>query len=492
MHQKILIRYRPTEREPVSGHLTIRSNDSTHPLVRIPIASTVPAPELSVSPGDLEFEPLDPEGGGGCDFDRINRQTFQVRNSGSDDLFVTGWELDPPEAEEAFEVCATGKWGLDLAYAPSQERAWRVVFWPPYPGTYQAAVHLESTGGVARVQLSATDAREPHLAVSPALLAWPLLAPGESEGQTLVLSNDGSFPTTVRSFAIEPAEAADAYAIVSDALAPEGTGLAEPIPIGGRVEVEVVHTAAAEPVEATLRIEHDAVDQESPVAVLLRGTSPIPMVEAEPPALTFAAPPPGEPVTKHLRVVNPGGEPVQVWSVSVGAAPGAPEEPLPAFTIDPPDLEGTLEPGTGRLFAVTYTRPAQDAQDETACLVVTGDDPRRNEPLCALLSALQSPEGTPPTAAIEVIPDVTVPLGTELTFDATTSSDPDAGDGITAWRWLLLARPPGGAVGLVGEGPTVTLTPDTLGAWTVALEVTDGTGLPSDETLLAVDVVEPL
>ena len=488
--QEIPLRYRPATREPLTGSLRIASNDLTQPLVTVPIQSVAPAPRLELDPAALTWAALDPAGGGGCEHDFANRLPFDVRNAGSDDLFVTAWVLAPEAQAAAFEVCPN-RWGLDNAYAPGQERTWRVVFAPTYPGTYEATLSLSSTGGDAGVQLRATDVREPHLGADPPLLAWPLLQAGATAGLSLSLSNDGTFPTTVSALTIAPAEAAAAYELVGEAIDPETGGLLAPIPVGGRVELEVVHTAPDAPLEATLLVEHDATDVASPLVVRLLGTSPIPMLETAPAELVFVDPPAGEPVTKHLRLHNPGREAVQVWNVGLGPAPGELPAPLPPFAIDPDHFQATLDPGSGRVFAATYTREAGMAADQAICFTVESDDPRRNDPLCTLVRSVMVHEGAPPVVAAEVLPAAEVPVGTLVTLDASASSDPDAGDAVAGWRWLVLARPDGSATALEVAGATATLSTDVPGDWEVALEITDTTGLTSGEARLTFSAAPP-
>ena len=486
--QEVPILFRPASRDPINGSLRIVSNDETQPLITIPIASTAPAPKLEVAPARLTWDALDPAGGGGCEFDHLNRRTFQVENAGSDDLFVTEFELRPEAAAAGFEVCPN-RWGLEHAYIPEQERAWRVIFWPSYPGTYEGSVVLSSTGGEASVQLQATDTREPHLLADPPLLAWPL---GETEGQRLVFSNDGTFPTTVSALQIVPEAAAEAYALEGEAIDPETGGLLAPIETGGQVEIQVVHTAPDAPLEATLVVEHDAIGIDSPLEVPLMGTTSIPMLETAPTTLTFVDAPADEPVTKHLRLHNRGGVAVQVWEVGLGRAPGELPAPLPPFAIEPDVFQATLDPAAGRIFEVTYTRDPGMAANQSICFLASGDDPRRNDPLCTLIHSLLVHEGTPPIAAAEVLPAAEVPVGTEITLDASTSSDADDGDGIASWRWLLLTRPEGAATPLEGDGANVTLTTDVEGTWEVLLEVTDTTGLPSPEVLLSFTAFLPI
>ncbi|MGM0556689.1 MAG: PKD domain-containing protein [Myxococcota bacterium] len=80
-------------------------------------------------------------------------------------------------------------------------------------------------------------------------------------------------------------------------------------------------------------------------------------------------------------------------------------------------------------------------------------------------------ENTAPVAAAEG-PDQ-VAVGDSVTLDASGSTDPD-GDSLS-YTWSISSAPSGSSATLSGEtGSQTTLTPDAAGAYTVAVEVSDG------------------
>jgi outer membrane protein assembly factor BamB len=108
------------------------------------------------------------------------------------------------------------------------------------------------------------------------------------------------------------------------------------------------------------------------------------------------------------------------------------------------------------------TAPATSAADGTAVLYIGSRDQK--------VYAIKSPrtaltDNDPPVPHLQISPSQSVPAGTEVTFDASTSTDPE-GDPIY-YTWDL-------GDGTLATGPVVYHTYWTAGSYPVTLTVTDG------------------
>lgn len=146
---------------------------------------------------------------------------------------------------------------------------------------------------------------------------------------------------------------------------------------------------------------------------------------------------------------DPDGD-VLTFTWSLDAAPVGTSaklsQPGGARTELTPDMPGTYE--------VTLTATDGSASDSVTVEIEVAAPPPNRAP--------QADAG----------PDQNVPVGTQVTLDATGSSDPDGDDLDYAWRFVTS---PGSAPSLTGdEGPTPSFTPPEAGDYTLELTVSDG------------------
>ena len=135
---------------------------------------------------------------------------------------------------------------------------------------------------------------------------------------------------------------------------------------------------------------------------------------------------------------------------------------------DAKDLSGTTQRITGQAavntniegsYQVTYT--------------VTDQSPKANQ-TTIVETVKVGPDNRAPIARIKVTPGINGIAPYKITLDGTSSSDPDAGDSIAAYRWFL----PGGV-----ENTNATVI-QTLaeGTYEIKLAVTDQNGATDEET----------
>ncbi len=253
VQQPIEILYQPRERAAVTGTLSIRSDDPNNPFVQVPIRSQVPTPELSVPEQPVVWDTFDPAAGTTCGDGRANEERFDVTNSGTDDMFVTNWELAGADADQ-FEVCP-GRTGLQDAYTPGYRSTWKAMFGPVFPGTYSAEVRLQSNAGEATVTLTGTDPREPHLDVDVRVLHYdaqfdPAAEVAIRQLRHVALTNNGDYPTTITALAlVAPDEPGGVDQDTMDAAYDAKIWLApgDPAELGARLRLQVGRVHHREP-----------------------------------------------------------------------------------------------------------------------------------------------------------------------------------------------------------------------------------------------------
>ena len=164
---------------PVSGALTITSDDSDEPVLLVPLMGTgvQGVADIAVTPDNLQF---------GARFVGVaSFDTVRVRNVGTAVLHVTG-------ATAAPSVFTVAPGAFDLV--PGAQRALAVGFQPaaagPVSGTLTIASDDFDEPGVA-VGLAGSGIMPPTLVISPDSLSASV-APGGQATRVLTLSNPGS------------------------------------------------------------------------------------------------------------------------------------------------------------------------------------------------------------------------------------------------------------------------------------------------------------
>ena len=160
------------------GEILIASNDPLAPAAVVPAEMFVQGePDIAVSDSLIAF--------GEVFLGASVADTLIVSNPGCDLLVIDAISTDDPQ----FSVVPAA-----LALAPEAQGLLVVTFTPTSLGAQAAVLRLESNDPddpVIDIPLSAECVAPPVAGVSPARLA-AILAPGESEIQTLTISNTGS------------------------------------------------------------------------------------------------------------------------------------------------------------------------------------------------------------------------------------------------------------------------------------------------------------
>jgi hypothetical protein len=220
-------------------------------------------------------------------------------------------------------------------------------------------------------------------------------------------------------------------------------------------------------------------DPEQPtVTVALIGTGTQPgSVAVTPAVLDFGRVGEGRTVTRALKISS--GGPADLFLASLGFAAGTPSAFGYVGSVATPAV---LAAGNELSLAVHFS-PTPVTQLASGALAIVTSDPLQpvvQVPLTAQINrapvavASGSVNGGAPQLNL-----VSAQAGAIVQLDGSASDDPD-GDLPLAFSWTLTTRPAGSAAAL---SSSTTLAPvlslDVAGIYSVQLEVTDATGLPS-------------
>ena len=233
------------------------------------------------------------------------------------------------------------------------------------------------------------------------------------------------------------------------------------------------------------------------VVVSLAGNGNNPCIRVNPEALAFGGALPNRETTRPLRIESCGGQPLEIFSITLSddTAPAFALTPaLPEFPLVLPAVQRDAPPPSQDI-AIGFTPPAIEAYAGTA--IISSNDPVRpviEIPLTGRGSDNQCPVAVVADAVINIRPHTIVEL------DGSLSTDPDGPNGQPLhYEWLITQRPDGSS-GSPAERfedrrrpadtgiPDDTSTPNVLffadfaGSYTLELRVIDNQGLmaPSD------------
>jgi PGF-CTERM protein len=270
---------------------------------------------------------------------------FVLANTGEAPLAVEGASL---AGSDQFSLVGE----LPDEVGPGQQASVTVAFSPSETSAVQATVSVDTndseTGG-----LSATvtgEGIETDLSLSSASMTFGETSVGDAKELSVTLTNDGT--ETVQVSGLSLAGSDDAFTVV------ESPGGIDP---GESAELVVVF----EPGETrsyggTITVETES--EEAPdLGISLSGSGTAPKLQAAPQSVNFGKTVTGEILTRDVRLINRGNEPLSIESLSiVGANQGA-------FSIQG-GAPGLLAPGEGATVTVRFA-PSQ-ATPHSATLVV--------------------------------------------------------------------------------------------------------------------------
>jgi hypothetical protein len=302
----------------------------------------------------------------------------------------------------------------------------------------------------------------PAIEVTPELLDFGLLDPGESASASFTIRSVGSVALGVEDIRV---------------LASDFTLVGAPAPLslapGEETSVDVVYTAGGMTAGGWVSIFSD--DGLRPEArVQLVGEAISPAIRLEPVPVDFSAVARGDVGTEELRVVNAGTATLTILDVSVtGAGFGA---------SSPWSGTATLAPGEQLPLSLTFSPPGSGSFDGIVWVSSDAPTPRVSAPLVGTSGR--------PVAVCRAEPRQVAANDEQTQLVGTDSYDPEGGT-ITAWTWTMVERPPGsGAVLPAFSGPIVSgFGPDLAGIYTFSLVVENEAGLASEPCLTEVQAV---
>jgi len=218
--------------------------------------------------------------------------------------------------------------------------------------------------------------------------------------------------------------------------------------------------------------------QQPTVTVSLIGTGTQPgSVAVSPSLLDFGRVGEGRSATRALKISS--GGPADLFLDSLGFAAGTPAAFGYVGSVATP---AALASGAELSLAVHFS-PTPDTQLASGALAIVTSDPAQpvvQVPLVAQINrapvavASGSVDDGPPQVNL-----ISAPAGAIVELDGSTSVDPD-GDLPLTFAWTLTTRPAGSAALLSSPAaPKPVLSLDVAGIYSLQLEVTDATGLPS-------------
>lgn len=308
----------------------------------------------------------------------------------------------------------------------------------------------------------------PHLLVTPAALAF-----GDSPQQfpktlSLLLENGGQATLSLGAATLDGPQAA---------MFKLGTAVPAQLVAAATATIPLIFTpTAAGAASATLHLASD--DPDSPVLdVPVSGSGTLTGgLSVAPAMLAFGRVGEGEAQVLPLTLSSLG--PADLYISALTITPASMGFALVGSTMTP----ATLGAGKSAQIAVRYS-PQPGAEATSATLTISSSDPRQPSLQVSLTASVNHAPIPVATGAVPPAPplatSVSAGIGATVILDGTASSDSD-GDVPLTYRWTLRSRPEGSAAAIVNSAIVTTqLTLDVAGIYTVALAVTDSTGLES-------------
>ncbi|MBI4603231.1 MAG: choice-of-anchor D domain-containing protein [Planctomycetes bacterium] len=400
------VRFAPQQAGKQSAGVTVASDDSDEPAVRVACAGQGLSPDIQVTPASLAF--------GSQTVDTTSPpQPLRVKNEGNAKLTVTAVQSSGAQ----FQVLGVPP--LPATVDPGVELAFEVRFKPSAAGERSGAVTIASDDpdeAKVEVPCTGTGAAVPtsDIAVSPASLDFGGVALGTtSPPRPLEVRNEGDAALVVASVATtDPA-------FVLSGLPP----LPATLPPGAAATLQVaLRPAEARTYDAQARIASDDPD-EPIVAVALRGTGLArPDITATPASLDF-----GE------RVVETASPPRKVTVGNVGPGTLRVEKVRSLdsqfHVLGLPPLPLELARGGSFSFKVVFS--PDRAGPQASRLSISSNDPHQPELPVGLAGSGVEPSPPPPPP-----PPTGAPLFRR--GDANDSGRIDLSDAVFVLGWLFL------------------------------------------------------
>ena len=342
--QDLPVVFSPTTEGPVSGNLTLQTDDPVVASVVVSLTGKGTRSKIAVSPASVAF--------GAQRVSTTQSRIISVTNEGSASLRVsfvsTSGSPDFSAPSPSFEL------------PPGAYRELTVSFTPTVEGNLQATLKLETDDPGSpsfTVPLSGTGVR-PKLVVTPDPLDFGPQGVGTSTTRTLTLSNTGTGPLTFLSASFEGGGPNDFFL--------EGVTFPVTLPPQQVLSVAVRFKPSIQGiVSKVLEFRTNDPDLFAP-KVSVSGTGVRPRIEVNPMAIDFGTQGVGTTSAQVMVLRNTGLSTLLISSISLTGPDAG------AFTLEGVTLPMALEPSQTRAVTVRFT-PVVGGK-ATATLQVNSND----------------------------------------------------------------------------------------------------------------------
>ncbi|WP_089717933.1 choice-of-anchor D domain-containing protein [Candidatus Entotheonella palauensis] len=389
--------FAPSETGLVTGTVDIESNASNAPETIVSLRGTGIAPEITLSPDELNFNGV-PVG---------SSRTIPVTalNTGTAALEISAITIEGADF-------ALGAVVAPVTLQPNDTLTFDVIYQPSSPGEASGVVRVSNNSAdnpQAEILLSGSGT-VPEISVDPDAINFGRIVLEQRAVETVIISNEGAADLDILSVTVEGL----AFSVSG---IPAGTTTLSP----GDTLVADVTFAPLELGEANGSLEIVSNDPASPTRVPLSGTGlPIPVeIEVTPEALEFGAVLLGDSSEMTLTIANPGDAVLSVSDVRVSEGEDV------GFALSAPfDSPVDVEPGDDLTVALTFA-PAVEGDVSGIVEILSNAD---NEPVVerSLMGT-----GTPiPMPGVTVSPDQVnfgpVDVGDQVTAEIDIENTGDA------------------------------------------------------------------
>lgn len=351
-----------------------------------PEPDAAPMPSLAVAPEVFRVPVIGP--------DQTVERTVRLSNTGNVAVQITGFALETPAGFQLLYRLGERRPIIAISFAGQDVGSYPLVVEPggtvdvilehrpPDAGVMPSGsvtVMTDLPDGDISIPIEPVDAVG-RITADPTEVAFGRVPPGQTDEQTIVVSNAGQAPVTIQAIRLQgdtdfaiTADGADPQTILDD---PDGDGTPGLAP-GGDFTLTVTYAPVAEGLDqATLSIVSD--DLETPdLRIPLSGNDTTGCILVEPAGMFTIDFMPGDmDISADVSVSNCGGQPLTIDNIRFRA--GTPPEVFAFAEGSLPEFPATLDPGSEPLIVTIDVTPTEDRAFRGA-LQIFSNDPEQPE-----------------------------------------------------------------------------------------------------------------
>ncbi len=394
----VRVTYAPIDADHDEAVVTIAHNVPDIDPVRIPISTVQQRPRLTALPGSVQF--------GNVDAGTATTQSVLIRNTGTLDTTVEQVGLDltfgapfalisVPDLPRPLPI--GDEFTPELEYAPAH-----TGFDATHHGKVRFTTDHEATNN--RVVPLNGAARHAQLVVTPAIVDFGWLAPGDQKSADVDIVNAGQDPVTFSALGLETP--APGLALLGAPSAPFVLKPGEGLPLTLTFAPPDVIAAADARIGTLAMVTDDFVTPSRDVPVFGRAAEPT--LRFVPEGLAdFGIVAIGYQHTRTVLVINDGDAPLTLEGLGTTGEPGFEVLSAPALPVVLSGDEGTAE------IVVGYLNPGVSETQVWGQLVVHSDDPANPEAVLDLRALTEEAPHCRPRYAPELVEFGVVAPGSE-------------------------------------------------------------------------------